>query len=185
MQKQITKSILFTLFLTGMLLMSNQSKAQFYSVKTNVLEVAAMGTLNADVSMMIHPRWTVNVDIACNPWTYGDNLKMKHWLVEPGARYWFWQTYTGSFLSMYGIGTRFNVGMTDKRYDGYGLGVGATYGYAWAIAKRWNVEAEAGAGLMWSNFSINECRRCGETLTPNKNYLKAVPKLGVSMVYLF
>lgn len=184
MKIRLTQPILRALFSAAMLLCAHSGHAQFYSVKTNVLEIASLGTVNADVSMMVAPNWTINFDIACNPWTYGDNLKLKHWLVEPGARYWFWQTYTGGFVSMYGMGSRFNGGI-NKRYDGYGFGVGATYGYAWAIAKRWNVEAEIGMGLLWSRHSVNECRTCGAVLAPTRSYLSPSPKLGVSIVYLF
>lgn len=184
MKKYSIKLMTSAILLFTLLLWPTESKAQFYSIKTNLLEVAALGTINADFSMMVAPKWTVNLDMAYNPWTYSDNLKFKHWKFEPGARYWFWQTYTGSFISMYGIATRFNGGI-NKRHDGYGLGAGATYGYAWAIAKRWNIEAEIGVGALWNRRSVNECRTCGSVITPTKSYLSPSPKAGVSIVYLF
>lgn len=184
MKLQSIKSAIFVVFFLSLMLSTNQSKAQYYSVKTNLLEIAALGTINADVSMMVAPKWTVNIDLSYNPWTYSNNTKLKHFKFEPGARYWFWQTYTGGFVSMYGVGTRFNGGF-NKRYDGYGFGVGATYGYAWAIAKRWNIEAEIGIGLLWNRHSVNECKTCGNEITPTKSYLSPLPKAGLSIVYLF
>lgn len=184
MKRQSIRLIVSLVFGLGLLLSTRESKAQFYSIKTNLLEIAALGTVNADFSMMVSKKWTVNVDLACNPWTFADNMKLKHWTVEPGARYWFWQSYTGSFISMYGIGTRFNGGF-GKRYDGHGFGVGVTYGYAWAVGRRWNIEAEIGVGALWSKYSVNECRTCGDVIKPSRNYLVPAPKAAVSIVYLF
>lgn len=184
MKKYSIKLITSTALICILLMCTKESKAQFYSVKINMIELATLGTINADFSMMVAPKWTVNIDMAYNPWTYSNNLKLKHWKLEPGARYWFWQTYTGSFISMYGIATRFNGGIK-KRYDGYGFGVGATYGYAWAIAKKWNLEPEIGVGMLWSKHSVNECRNCGSIITPAKKYLSPMPKAALSIVYLF
>lgn len=162
----------------------SESKAQFYSIKTNVLELAALGTLNADLSMMIAPRWTANLDLAYNPWTYPDNRKLKHWIVEPGVRYWFWQTYIGGFVSTSAMATQFNVGLNQKRHEGFGFGLNAAYGYSWLLSKRWNVEAEAGVGLLWNKRTIYKCDKCGDLLTPKKSYLSPTPKLSVSLIYL-
>lgn len=176
----IKAAILLTLLLS-----TKKSTAQFYSLKTNLLEIAALGTVNLDLSMMVAPRWTINLDMAYNPWSHKkEYLKNKHYKFEPGARYWFWQTYTGGFVSMYGIATEFNVIIKD-RYQGYGLGVGATYGYAWAIAKRWNIEAEIGIGALWNRHSVSDCANCGREIIPTKTYLSPSLKAGLSIVYLF
>ncbi|MEG1634711.1 MAG: DUF3575 domain-containing protein [Rikenellaceae bacterium] len=182
--KHIRKIVFSGLLTIFFLCSAQQSHAQFYSVKTNLLEWGMLGTINAEASMMVAPRLTVNFDIACNPWTFKDNMKLKHWLVEPGLRYWFWQTYTGGFVSLYGIGTRFNGGF-NKRYDGHGFGVGATYGYAWAVGKRWNIEAEIGIGALWSRYGTYECVECGMLIAPKKKYLKPSPKASIGIVYLF
>lgn len=174
---------LFALLFVCCLLHSQQSKAQFYSVQTNALEWG-MGTLNIEGSMMISPQWTFNMSIACNPWTLKNNKKIKHWLIQPGARYWFWQSYVGRFIGMYAIGTRYNMGWKKNRYDGSGFGLGASYGYTWLIGKRWNLEAEAGIGAVFVNSKKYEGGCCRDYISKG-NYLRPAPKLAINIVYLF
>lgn len=160
-----------------------EMRAQFYSVQTNGLQWA-MGTLNAEGSMALNKNWTLNMSIACNPWTLKDNKKIKHWLVEPGARYWLWQSYVGRFVGMYAIGTRYNMGWKKARYDGSGYGIGASYGHSWLLGKRWNLEAEAGIGAIVAMHTKYECGHCGDYVSKG-TYLLPVPKLAVNLVYLF
>lgn len=52
---------------------------------------------------------------------------------------------------MYAMGARFNVAwdkVLDYRYQGWGYGAGMTYGRSWLLSKRWNMEVEAGLGLL-------------------------------------
>lgn len=171
------------LFLFFSFFTANQVKAQFYSVQTNAIEWGT-GTLNIEGSMLLNKSWTLHAGLACNPWTLKNNKKIKHWLFEPGVRYWPWQTYVGKFIGMYAIGTRYNMGLTKYRYDGYGFGVGASYGYSWLLGKRWNIEAEAGIGAIWAKHSKYRCEHCGDYVSKG-TYLLPVPKLSVNFVYLF
>lgn len=106
----------FFLLLAGSL--TTHLRAQFYSVQTNTLKLATT-TFNAEGSMMLSTHWTLNLGFSYNPWNFSDTRKIKHFLLEPGARYWFWQTYAGSFISMYAMGARYNVawdGLLDGKY---------------------------------------------------------------------
>lgn len=85
---------------------------------------------------------------------------------------------------MYAIGTRYNIGVSKYRYDGYGIGLGASYGYSWLLGKRWNIEVEGGLGAMWAKHSKYKCERCGDYVSKG-SYLLPVPKLSVNFVYLF
>lgn len=174
---------IFLLFFFLFLLCPRQGKAQFYSVQTNGLEWAT-GTINIEGSMLIKPRWTLHVQVACNPWTLKENKKIKHWLVEPGARYWLWQSYVGRFVGMYAIATRYNMGWKKNRFDGVGFGLGASYGYTWLIGKRWNLEAEGGLGAVVVNRKKYEGGCCGDYVSKG-TYLRPAPKLALSVAYLF
>ena len=83
-------------------------RAQFYSVQSNTLKLATT-TFNVEGSMLLDKHWTLNMSVSYNPWNFSDTKKIKHFLIEPGARYWFWQPYAGNFISMYAMGARFNV----------------------------------------------------------------------------
>lgn len=161
--------------------------AQFYSVHTNTLKLATT-TFNVEGSMLIDTHWTLNLGLSYNPWNFSDTQKIKHFLIEPGARYWFWQTYAGSFISMYAMGARFNVGwgklLDNYRYEGWGYGAGVSYGRSWLLGKRWNMEVEAGLGLLVSPYTKYRCERCGDKVKSGTFFLPT-PKLAVNLVYLF
>lgn len=46
------------------------ANAQKIAVKTNLLEWAALGTLNAGAEYAFSRHWTLGADIVWNPWTY-------------------------------------------------------------------------------------------------------------------
>lgn len=172
----------FFLLLAGSLTADLQ--AQFYSVQTNTLKLATT-TFNAEGSMMLSTHWTLNLGFSYNPWNFSDTRKIKHFLLEPGARYWFWQTYAGSFISMYAMGARYNVAWEGKyRYQGWGYGAGMTYGRSWLLSKRWNMEVEAGLGLLVAPYTKYRCEHCGDKVKSGTYFLPA-PKVAFNLVYLF
>ena len=178
--------LFFFLLLAGSL--TTHLRAQFYSVQTNTLKLATT-TFNAEGSMMLSTHWTLNLGFSYNPWNFSDTRKIKHFLLEPGARYWFWQTYAGSFISMYAMGARYNVawdGLLDGkyRYQGWGYGAGMTYGRSWLLGKRWNMEVEAGLGLLVSPYTKYRCEHCGDKVKSG-TYFLPTPKLAFNLVYLF
>lgn len=172
-------SVLF-FFLSGT---TTHVYAQFYSVQTNALELATT-TLNVEGSMMFSRRWTAHLGVAYNPWTFKNNWKMKQFTLEPGVRYWMNQTYMGSFVSGYAIASRYNFTLGDNRYDGKGIGLGATYGRTWLLSTRWNLEAEAGLGFIWGDCIKYQRCLCGD-LRGKSNRAFLVPKAAVNLVYLF
>lgn len=171
--------LLFTLFVN-----IHSSNAQSYSVSTNTLEWAKLGTINLDASIIIGYNWTLHLSGAYNPWTFKENKKLKHILIEPGVRYWTWQTYVGSYFSANLMASRFNGGFK-KRHDGYGFGLNFNYGYAWMINRRWNFELEGGLGLLAGKYSLFECKTCGERLSADKKFLTPTPKFAANIAYLF
>lgn len=185
---RIARYGLLTVFLLLAGSLTSCLHAQFYSVQTNTLKLATT-TINVEGSMLVGTHWTLNMGFSYNPWNFGDTRKMKHFLLEPGARYWFWQAYAGNFISMYAMGARFNVAwdkMLDGpyRYQGWGYGAGMTYGRSWLISKRWNMEVEAGLGLLVTPYSKYRCEHCGDKVKSG-TWFVPTPKLAVNLVYLF
>ena len=74
---------------------------------------------------------------------------MSHVALRPAMRYWFYQPYTGHFLSGNLSAALYDVG-TEKSYRrGWMAGAGFSYGYAWPLSPRWNFSLEAGIGLYY------------------------------------
>ena len=185
--RQIIRYCLLSFFLLLAGSLTTHLRAQFYSVQTNALKLATTTTFNAEGSMLLNTHWTLNLGFSYNPWNFSDTRKIKHFLLEPGARYWFWQTYAGSFISMYAMGARYNVaweGMSKYRYQGWGYGAGMTYGRSWLLGKRWNMGVEAGLGLLVTPYTKYRCEHCGDKVKSG-TYNVPAPKVASNLVYLF
>ena len=130
------------------------AKAQEVAVKTNALYWATTSTnLSAEVS--VAPKWSVELMGAYTPWTFKDDKKMKFWLLQPEGKYWFCEAFEGHFVGIHAHGAQFFGGFGSKRYDGWLVGGGVSYGYDWILGPHWNLEAEIGIGYahLWYDQS--------------------------------
>ena len=179
--------------------------AQKLAVKTNALYWAT-ATPNVGFEYAFADRWTVELSGGWNPWTFNSekNIKAKHFLVSPEVRYWFCESFNGHFIGINANYTQFNVGgfpvpglfvpsendgifindLKNERSEGWAAAAGITYGYAWPIARRWNMELNLGVGFWYSEYGSYQTRPCG--LFHGSNVKKAIglTDLGVSFIYL-
>ena len=174
--------------------------AQKVALKTNLL-YDATATVNAGIEIGLAPRWTLDISGNFNDWTMSHNRKWKHWLVQPEARYWFCERFSGHFIGIHAHGGEYNFGnlkngikflgsdfskLTDNRYQGWYVGGGLSYGYAWILGKHWNLEAELGIGYIYTRFDKYPCAECGEKIEEDASHHYFGPtKLALSIVYLF
>ena len=176
------------------------ASAQKVALKTNLL-YDATATVNAGIEIGLAPRWTLDISGNFNDWTMSHNRKWKHWLVQPEARYWFCERFSGHFIGIQAHGGEYNFGnlkngikflgsdfskLTDNRYQGWYVGGGLSYGYAWILGKHWNLEAELGIGYIYTRFDKYPCAECGEKIEEDASHHYFGPtKLALSIVYLF
>lgn len=176
------------------------ASAQKVALKTNLL-YDATATVNAGIEIGLAPRWTLDISGNFNDWTMSHNRKWKHWLVQPEARYWFCERFSGHFFGIHAHGGEYNFGnlkngikflgsdfskLTDNRYQGWYVGGGLSYGYAWILGKHWNLEAELGIGYIYTRFDKYPCAECGEKIEEDASHHYFGPtKLALSIVYLF
>ena len=76
------------------------------------------------------------------------------------------------------------VGHGENGYLGWGYGAGMTYGRSWLLSKRWNMEVEAGLGLLVAPYTKYRCEHCGDKVKSG-TYFLPTPKLAFNLVYLF
>ena len=78
----------FTIFMITLLvaLLSGTVSAQRLAVKSNLL-YDITSTINLGVEYEVAPRWTLEMSVNYNPWSFSDNKKMKLWMLQPEARY--------------------------------------------------------------------------------------------------
>lgn len=93
----------------GLCFLALDASAQKVAVKTNLL-YDATSTINLGVEFALTPKWTLDVAGNYNPWTFSNNRKWKHWLVQPEARYWFCNKMMGHFVGFHAIAGSYNIG---------------------------------------------------------------------------
>lgn len=184
---------------------AHNADAQKVGVKTNTLYWAT-ATPNLGFEFALADRWTVELAGGWNPWTFDTekNIKAKHFLVTPELRYWFCESFNGHFVGINGNYTQFNVGgilipeafykvdskgafldnLQYSRSEGWAAGAGITYGYAWPVSRRWNMEFTFGVGVWYSMYDSYETRPCGLFYGSNLSKVLGPTDLGLSFIYL-
>ena len=126
-----------------------------FAVRTNALYWAT-ASLNAGFEVGLDPRTSWEVAGGYNPWTFGDNRKLKFWTAQTEFRYWLRRRFAGHFFGLHVLYADYNAGgvklfgMGDRRYEGFLYGTGLSYGYQWVVGRRWNIEAMLGVGYIRS-----------------------------------
>lgn len=174
------------------------ANAQKVGIKTNLL-YDATANANLGLEFGLAPKWTLDLSADYNAWPIRGH-KWKHWFVQPEARYWLCTRFQGHFFALHAIGGQFNFGnlkhgfmflgsnfknLADHRYQGWGAGGGIAYGYAWALAKHWNIEAEIGLGAIYAKYKEFDCESCSRQTGSGHHVYYGPTKLAVNFEYLF
>ncbi|WP_436415760.1 DUF3575 domain-containing protein [Petrimonas sp.] len=187
--KKLTITILTVFLFTFSLISQN------IGVKTNFAHWAAAGTPNAGLEFALNRKYTLEVGGGFNPFTFKDNNKAKHWIVQPELRYWLCESFNGHFFGLHALAGEYNIGgidipvgrlskFKDYRYEGFAYGAGLSYGYQWVLGKRWNFEFNLGAGYTYLTYDKYPCVKCGSKLGSGTNNYFGVTKAAVSLIYL-
>lgn len=176
-----------------------RGNSQTVAIKTNLL-YDALTTANLGIEFGLAPHWSLDISGNYNNWKV-DNQLMKHWMVQPEARYWFCSKLAGHFVALHAIGGRYNFGhlkntfnflgtnfdkLRDHRAQGWGIGAGLAYGYTWILGEHWNFEAEIGLGWIWTKYDVYECMGCGRKTETDRHHNYYGPtKLALNIAYVF
>ena len=174
--------------------------AQKFGVKTNIFW-DALSTISVGAEYGIAPRWTIDVSGNYNNWNRSHDRRWKHWLVQPEARYWLCEKFSGHFFGLHAHGGQFNISnldngikflgtdfskLSDERYQGWFTGVGLGYGYSWILSKHWNFEVEIGIGYSYTKYDRFPCATCGEKIEEDEVHHYFGPtKTALNLVYQF
>lgn len=176
-----------------MLVGTQRVSAQRIALKTNALYWATT-TPNIGAELKVAPRWTLGLTAGYNPFTFSENAKLKHVLIEPGARYWLCSAYAGHFVGVNALYSHYNAGnidvpfgifpeLDDHRFQGDIGAVGVLYGYSWMLGRRWSLEAAIGIGVGVTHYKKYMCEVCGSQVDEDTRWLFMPTKLAVSVVY--
>lgn len=162
-------------------------------VKSNLLYDMTT-TFHLGLEIRLNNYLSLELPFNYNPWTFANNRKIKHLLIQPELRYWVYEPFNGHFLGLHLHYSVFNIGgftiplkqfpeLKGYRYEGDIYGLGFSYGYHWILSPRWGLEATLGYGYSYIDFAMYRCEKCGDkTMEGNKHYLGAT-KAGISIIY--
>lgn len=183
----------------GLILLGGlSSSAQKVALKTNLLYDALL-TPDLGVEVKVAPQWTLDLTGNLNAWKVNDR-RWKQWSVQPEARYWFCQAFSGHFLAAHLIGGQYNFGnlplgfnflgtdfskLRDNRYQGWMGGAGIAYGYSWILDRHWNLEAEIGVGWIYTHYDKYPCAVCGTKLGSGHHNYFGPTKAAINLEYVF
>ncbi len=175
-------------------------RAQDVALKTNLLSDAFLNP-NLGIEIGLAPKWTLDISGQFNGWMLSNNRRWKHWAVQPEARYWFCDRFAGHFLGIHAHGGQYNIGgidgkinlfstdarkLKDTRFQGWFVGAGVAYGYAWILGRHWNLEAEIGIGYSYTRYDRFRCAGCGKKMASDQpHHYVGLTKAAINLVYLF
>lgn len=170
-------------------------KGSTIGLKTNI-PYWSTATFNLGAEVRLAEKWTFEVEAGLNPFSgknddgsYGKSIK--HFRLHPEARYWFCETFYGHFLGLHVPYLIYNVsdikllGTRNERHQGWGTGVGLSYGYDWVLSRRWNLEATLGVGYLYLESEKYPCANCGRKEATVKKHYFGPTQAAVNLIYLF
>jgi opacity protein-like surface antigen len=140
--------------------------------------------------------------------------KLKHWMLQPELRWWSCEKFTGHFFGVHAHTGMFNVGgltflpdgfgdgydlknpstgliehvndgIQHKRFQGFLMGAGVSYGYHLILSNRFSLEFSLGLGYTYLKYDkYDKCDICG-TIENSKymNYFGPT-KAGISAIFM-
>ena len=172
-----------------------EDKGAVVGVKTNI-PYWGTATFNAEVEVRLAKKWTLELEAGLNPFdgkkddgSYGRSLK--HLRLHPELRYWFCESFHKHFLGLHIPYLLYNVsdvkllGVENERSQGWGTGVGFSYGYQWLLSKHWNLEATVGVGYLYLDYDKYPCANCGSKIESGHKHYFGPTQAAVSIMYLF
>ncbi|WP_099462921.1 MULTISPECIES: DUF3575 domain-containing protein [Parabacteroides] len=165
--------------------------AQKLAIKTNLAYLATT-TPNLGLEVALGRKFSLDVSGNYNSWTFfPDGMSLRHVLVQPEFRFWPCKSFEGHFFGVHGHWAKYNVGQIpfipdlDKyTYRGNFYGGGVSYGYHFAIGRRWGLELSLGVGYAYMEYNKYVCAECAELMGRYKRHYYGPTKLGVSIIYL-
>lgn len=171
-----------------------QEATPLFNLKTNLLYDATT-TFNLGAEFRLNDRLSLELPFNYNPFTFSNNRKWKHFLVQPELRWWTNETFKGHFFGAHAHYGIYNVGalpsgpfsknMRDHRYEGSLIGAGVSYGYRWNFSHKWGMEATLGVGYAYLDQKKYPCVKCAPELGSRNRHYVGPTKAGLSLIYTF
>lgn len=177
------------IIIANIIMFPSRAFSQELAIKNNILGDAT-GSLNLAGEYRLGDQSTIQLGVSYNPWTFSENKKFKHILVQPEYRYWFTDAFMGHFVGVEAQYAQYNVGgispfktIKDHRYQGNLMGIGLTYGYQWMLSTFWNIEANISLGYVYLDYDKYGPEKGAKKISKSSNSYFGPVQAGISIVY--
>ena len=179
------------LFLAA-LLVTSAVHAQKAGVAVNLLDCAALGTLNIDASYAVSRRWSLTAGARYNPFTFRQGEPERQFQVRQqsysiGARLWPWHTMSGWWFAAKLRYQEYNHGgvLSRETQEGDRAGAGLYAGYTHMLSRHFNLEFGVGLWAGADFYRRYSCTVCGTTIGDGTKPFVLPDDIAVSIVYVF
>jgi len=186
------KTFLKIIMLLAVTFAYQRTAAQTFSVSTDLLGYARLGTMSIDASYAVARRWSLVAGARYNPFTYrkGDperQFQNRQQSYAVGMRLWPWHTWSGWWFAGKLRYQEYNQGgiVSDKTEEGDRFGAGLYAGYTHMLSSHINLEFGMG---IWSGLAVYRqysCPVCGLTLSSGNKFFLRPDDVMISLAYVF
>ncbi len=173
-------------------LCGNICMAQRFSVSTNLLDYAALGTMNVEGSYSLSRRFSLTAGVRYNPFTFRNGLPEKQFQLRQrscgvGIRMWPWHTWSGWWFASKVRYQEYNFGglVSPGTSEGDRVGMGLYAGYTYMLSPHFNMEFGLGAWGGLDFFRRYSCQVCGVTVDEGRKAFLLPDDVMISLVYVF
>ncbi|MCD8034776.1 MAG: DUF3575 domain-containing protein [Alistipes sp.] len=166
-----------------------------FDLKTNLI-YDATASVSLGVEFPLGRRWSFDFSGSYNGWTFDNQRKWKHWMVQPEFRFWTKTRQRGHFLGVHLLGGEYNLNRmhlpfeawpstSAQRHEGWGGGAGLTYGYRWNFSERWGMEGQIGVGYIYTEYDTYCPNDCGVRIGSDTYHYFGPTKIALNLIYRF
>ncbi|MDO4213892.1 MAG: DUF3575 domain-containing protein [Bacteroidales bacterium] len=173
-----------------MLLGYGAASAQSFSISTNAVDLAGLGTLNCEAAYGVARHWTVNASVKYNPFSYGQGeqiVRYRQRALSAGARYWPWHVFSGWWLSGNVRYQEYNHGglLDEKSVEGDRFGTGVAGGYTYMLSPHLNLDFGLGVWAGYDIYKRYSCPTCGRIEGSGGKFFVLPSEIIVALTFIF
>ena len=165
--------------------------ARKFSISTDILGYAKLGTLNLDASYAVSRRWSLTAGMRYNPFTFArgteKQFQYRQQSYSLGARLWPWHAMSGWWFASKLRYQEYNFGgiISPETEEGDRIVAGLYAGYTHMLTPWLNIEFGAGFWAGGAVFKKYSCPTCGYTVSSGKKMFLLPDDFVISLVYVF
>ena len=171
----------------------SQLCAQRFQLSANAVDLACLGTMNAELEYAVARHWSIGLAGRYNPFTFNrpgtadGRMQLRQRSVNLNARWWPWHIYSGWWLAGKAQWQEYNMGgvISEKTEEGRRYGGGLTAGYSHMVNRHLNVEMGLGLWGGRKRYTVYACPRCGTRLEEGVKGFILPNDLIIALSYVF